>query len=218
MNIKINVKIKASRIIKCFVLSDLFLLAGWGFIEPVFSVFIVEKIVGATLLTVGIAAAIYWILKSLLEIPIANILDKIPGEKDDFLALISGLLLASFSAFAFTWVSQIWELYVVQIVHAIAFALYLPSWSAIFSRHLDRERVSFDWSLDSTATGISAGITGLLSGLIAEKFGFSTIFIWAGFLSLISALILIFFSKITMPKPTHSEETFKNQTPIEKGL
>jgi DHA1 family quinolone resistance protein-like MFS transporter len=218
MNIKINVKIKVSRIIKYFVLSDLFLLAGWGFIEPIFSVFIIEKIVGATLLTVGVAAAIYWILKSLLEIPIANILDKIPGEKDDFLALISGLLLASFSAFAFTWINQIWELYVVQIIHAIAFAFYLPSWSAIFSRHLDRERVSFDWSLDSTATGISAGITGFLSGLIAEKFGFSTIFIWAGFLSLISALILIFFSKITMPKPTHSEEIFKNQTPVEKGL
>lgn len=218
MNIKINVKIKASRIIKYFVLSDLFLLAGWGFIEPIFSVFIVEKIVGATLLTVGIAAAIYWILKSLLEIPISNLLDKIQGEKDDFLALILGLIIASFSAFAFSWVNQIWELYVVQIFHAIAFALYLPSWSAIFSRHLDRERVSFDWSLDSTATGISAGITGLLSGLIAEQFGFTTIFVWAGFLSMASAIVLIFFSKITMPKPTHSEETFKNQTPLEKGL
>ena len=218
MNIKINVKIKASRIIKYFVLSDLFLLAGWGFIEPIFSVFIVEKIVGATLLTVGVAAAIYWILKSLLEIPIANFLDKIPGEKDDFLALILGLILASFSAFAFSWVTQIWELYIVQAFHAIAFALYLPSWSAIFSRHLDKERVSFDWSLDSTASGISAGVTGLLSGLIAEKFGFATIFIWAGFLSMVSAIILIFFSNITMPKPTHSEEVFKNQTPIEKGL
>ena len=100
MKIRINIDIKVSKLVKFFVISDFFLLAGWGFIDPVFSVFIVQRIAGGTLITVGIAAAIYWILKSVLQIPMAQYLDKTPGEKDDFMTLIGGILLAGISAHA----------------------------------------------------------------------------------------------------------------------
>jgi len=218
MKISVNISLKVGRVVKYLVLSDLFFLAGWGLIEPIFSVFVVQKVVGATLATVGIAAAIYWILKSILEIPVANLLDRIPGEKDDFAALVGGLFLAALSAFAFSWVTQIWELYLIQVIHAIAFALYIPSWSAIFSRHLDKERVSFDWSLDSTMSGIGAGITGLLSGVIAEYFGFTVVFVMAGMLAMIAAFIITVSPDIILPKPTHGEETMKEHTPGEIGV
>jgi len=201
MKIKINIDVNVGRVVKFFVLSDLFLLAGWGFIDPVFSVFIVQKVAGATLATVGIAAAIYWILKSILQIPIAKSLDKTPGEKDDFMALVGGLLLAGFSALAFNLVSTVWELYLVQAVHAVAFAFYVPSWSAMFSRHLDKDRISFDWSLDSTVSGMAAGITGLLGGVVAYFWGFPAVFVAAGILSLAAALILISVPDLVIPKP-----------------
>ncbi len=218
MNIKISVNVKVGRLVKYFVLSDLFFLAGWGFIEPIFSVFIIEKVVGATLITVGIAAAIYWMIKSFFEIPIANLLDKTPGEKDDFIVLVGGLFLASLSAFAFAWVNQIWELYLVQAIHAIAFALYIPSWSAIFSRHLDKERVSFDWSLDSTVSGVAAGVTGLISGIVAQMFGFTVVFFMAGTLSMIAAFILASAPDLVFQKPTHHEAIMKDHTPGEIGI
>src|SRR5581483_3648662 len=88
MKIRVNIDIKVGRIVKYFVLSDLFLLAGRGFVDPIFSVFIIQKIPGANLDTVGIATAIYLLLRSLLQIPISNYLDRTPGEKDDFIALI----------------------------------------------------------------------------------------------------------------------------------
>src|SRR5271170_1194810 len=143
MKIRVNIDIRVSRLVKFFVISDFFLLAGWGFIDPVFSVFIVQKIVGASLITVGIAAAIYWILKSVLQIPIAKYLDDTPGEKEDLVALIGGLLLAGISAMAFSWVHTVAELYLVQAVHAVAFAFYSAAWPAIFSRHLDKDRFAF---------------------------------------------------------------------------
>src|ERR1700678_1482065 len=122
MKIRVSIDIKGGRLVKFFVMSDFFLLEGWGFIDPIFSVFIVQKIAGASLITVGIAAAIYWILKSILQIPIAKYLDDTPGEKDDLVVLIGGLLLAGISAGAFSWVSTTGELYFVQAVHAVAFA------------------------------------------------------------------------------------------------
>jgi len=218
MKIKINIDIRVGRIVKYLVLSDLFLLLGWGFIEPIFSVFIVQRIAGATLVTVGMAAALYWILKSLIQMPVANYLDRTPGEKDDFTALLGGLLLAGFSAIAFSWVSKPWELYVVQVVHAVAFALYVPSWSSIFSRHLDRDRVSFDWSLDSTVAGIAAGVSGLLAGIVAERWGYSAVFIAGGVSSFLAAFMLIVVPDLVLPKVKADGASLKDKTPASTGF
>ncbi len=206
MKIRINIDIKVGRIVKYLVLVDLFLLFGWGFIDPIFSVFIIQRIAGATLVTVGVAVALFWVLKSLLQIPIANYLDRTPGEKDDFAALVGGLVIAGFSALAFSWIVDSWQLYLVQAVKAVGFALYIPSWSSLFSRHLDHDRMSFDWSLDSTAVGIAAGASGLLAGIVADAVGFVAIFVVAGVFSLAAALVLIAVPDFVIPKPNKDAE------------
>jgi MFS family permease len=218
MRVRININIEVGRVVKYFVLSDLFLLAGWGFIDPVFSAFVIQKIPGATLVTIGISAAVYWILKSAIQIPISNYLDSSADEKNEFKALIGGLFLAGFSAIAFNWVTSAWELYVVQAVHAVAFAFYVASWQPIFSRHLDKNRISFDWSLDSTSAGIAAGITGLLGGLIAEMWGFQSVFIVAGILSFVAAFILLSVPDLVPPKDTTRNPMIKERTPGENQL
>jgi MFS family permease len=216
MRVRININIKVGRIVKYFVLCDLALLAGWGLIEPVFSIFIIQRVVGATLITVGGSAAIYWLLKSILQLPLANYLDRTPGEKDDFNALILGLFIASFSATLFASVTQIWQLYVVQIFHAVGFALYASAWPAIFSRHLDKDRVSFDWALDSTAAGISAGVSGFLGGVIASWLGFNAVFILAGLFSALSAVILILAPELILPKKTTGKTVLVKDGPAPK--
>ncbi len=217
MRIRINVNIKVGRLVKYFILCDLALLAGWGLIEPVLSVFIIEKVAGATLITVGVSAGIYWLLKSVLQLPLANFLDKTPGEKDDFYALILGLLIASFSAISFAFATEAWQLYLVQMFHAVGFALYSASWPAIFSRHLDKDRVSFDWALDSTAVGIAAGVSAILGGAIATWLGFTTLFILAGLFSALSAVILILAPELILPKKTVEGATIKDHRPGSMG-
>lgn len=218
MKIRVNIDIKVGRLVKFFVISDFFLLAGWGFIDPVFSVFIVQKIAGASLITVGIAAAIYWILKSVLQIPIAKYLDRTAGERDDMIALIGGLLLAGISAMAFAWVSTTLELYLVQAVHAVAFAFYSASWPAIFSRHLDKDRFSFDWSLDSVTVGVAAGITGLIGGIVAETWGYPAVFLSAGILSFIAAFVLIATPDLILPKPNKTASGLMEHKEPEIGV
>lgn len=221
MHIKVNVNVKVGRIVKYLVLSDLFLLLGWGFIEPILSVFIVERIAGATLVTVGIATALYWILKSVLQLPIANWLDRDwpPSEKRDFAALVWGLLIAGFSALAFSVISLPWELYAVQAVHAVAFALYIPSWSSIFSRHLDHDRVSFDWSLDSTVAGFASGVSGLVTGIVAAAWGFVAVFVAGGIFSLVAAFVIIAVPDIIiLPKPAAVGVQMKDKTPATGGV
>jgi MFS family permease len=186
------------------VISDFFLLAGWGLIDPVFSVFIIQKVVGGTLTVIGIAAAIYWVIRSVAQIPIANMLDRIPGEHDDFMALVGGLLLIGISAIAMCWVTQIWELYLVHAVQAIAFAFYYAAWPTIYSRHLDKDAISLDWSLDSSVSGIGAGVAGFLGGVIAETLGYNIVFVGAGIMAFIAAFVLLAVPDLILPKPTTS--------------
>lgn len=217
MKIRVNIDVKVGKLVKYFVLSDLFFLGGWGFIDPVFSVFIVQKIAGATLITLGISAAIYWILKSVVQLPIANYLDRTAGEKDDFMALVGGLLLAGFSAISFALIDKTWELYLVQSIHAIAFAFYAAAWPTIFSRHLDKERISFDWSLDSTTAGIAAGVTGFLGGIVASAFGYVAVFIAAGVLSFVAAFIIMAVPDLILPKPTQKPVGPMEHAPTNPG-
>ncbi len=217
MRININVNLRVGRVVKYFILVDLALLAGWGLIEPIFSVFVVNNVRGATLVTIGTSAAIYWFLKSILQIPLAKYLDERSGEKDDFYALILGLFIAAFAAISFALVKEVWQLYVVQVIHAIGFALYVASWPAIFSRHLDKDRVSFDWALDSTAVGVSAGISGFVGGVLAEQFGYVIVFVLAGIFTAVSAFILLSVPDLVLPPAQKMPTRFKDHTPSDIG-
>jgi MFS family permease len=217
VKIRINIDVKVGRVVKFFVLSDLFLLAGRGFVDPIFSVFIIQKVQGASLVTVGIVTAIYLILRSSLQIPIANYFDRTPGEKDDLMGLIGGLLLAGFCPLALIFVTKVWELYAVQSLLAVAFALYFAAWPTIFSRHLDKDRISFDWSLDSTTTAIAAGVTGLLGALIAQAWGFEVAFIAASILSFAAAVVLLAVPDLILPKPNRNEAMMRDHSPTNLG-
>jgi len=210
MRLKIDFDIKnlkVNRVARFFILADFLLFGGWGFIGPVFAVFVLNQVPGSTLLTLGIVAAIYWIVKSVIQIPVALYLDHHDGERDDFNALVLSLMLAGFAAISFLLVHSTPQLYLVVFLQAVAFGLYTPSWSALFSRHLDREHFSFDWSLDSTSVGIASGITGLLGGAFAGFFGFSSVFIIGSLLSFIGAFSLLSVPNIIFPPKTGMPET-----------
>jgi MFS family permease len=205
MKIKIDINIKINRIVKFLVLADLIFLGGWSMIQPIFSVFVIKNIPGASLVILGVVMALYWLVKSLLQIPVANYLDNHDGEKDDFYALLISLTLAAVSAFMLAITTSLWQLFFAQFIYAVAMGFYVPSWSGIFSRHLDDKRFSFDWSLDSTAVGLTSFVAALLSGILAEHFGFSFVFFTVGILSLISAVMLFLVPDLIIPKEKKEE-------------
>ena len=197
-----------NRVVKFFVFADLLLFAGWGVVNPIFSIFIIDEIVGATLPTVGIASALYWFARSITQPSLARMLDKREGEKDDLYVLIAGLLGMSLFAFIFTLISTIPQLYILQFVHGVAVGAYSDSWSAIFSRHLDKKRFAFDWSLDRSAISIATAITGLSGGFLASAFGFDVTFVIAGVFTFISAIVIFTVPSLVLPSIKGEREPF----------
>lgn len=208
-------ELSVNRVVKFFIFADLTVLAGWGLVDPIFAIFVINKIPGATLVTLGIMAAIYWVVKSVIQIPIALFLDRTNGEKDDFYAVVIGLLVASMSMFSFMAATTVTHLYLIQLVKAFAFALYVPAWSAITSRHLDKNKVAFEWAVSSTSVGAAIGLAGFVGSWLAE-FGFNVVFLFGGFLCLVSALILLGAPDLILPpkKEEISKAIMKDHRPV----
>ena len=184
-------KFKINRIIKYLVLSDFMFWSGWGLISPVFAIFIVDKIKGGDTLVVGIAAGIYWILKSILRIPIGIFLDSYPSEKDDYWFLTIGLFIASLTPFGFIFAKLPWHVYLLQIIYAIAMAMSVSGWAAIFTRHIDKGKEATEWGIDATSVGVGIGVFGIIGGWAVTRLGFDFVFMVVGFLGLTGSILLL---------------------------
>lgn len=221
MKIKVSVDLKElfkiNRVVKFLILSDLIFLSGWEMIDPIFALFVVNDVIGATIITVGATVSVYWFTKSLAQIPIAIYLDKHKGERDDFRALVFSLMLSGFASFALVLVKTTPTLFLVLFLKALAFAFYIPSWSAIFSRHLDKKHYAFDWSLDSATIGIASGVAAFAGGAIAGVFGFQAVFIFSSALSFASMMLLLMAPSLILPKPISERSIGRDHTPAGIG-
>lgn len=205
--------ININKVAKSFILADLLLFGGWGLLSPLMSVYVVQNISGASLVTVGTLATIYWAVRSLVQIPIAILIDRTDGEKDDIYVLVTGLLMISASAFWLHFIETTTQLFAYQAFHALGFGFYAASFSAIFSRHIDGKRAAFYWSLDHTVLGIATGLTGLVGGLVAEAFGFRAIFTLVGIFSFLSASVIFFVPDIVIPEMGDKKMPKSNHSP-----
>lgn len=184
---KIN-KITRTLISQYFILSS-----AWGLISPIFAVFLLKDISKnptEVAKIAGFASLVYWLLKSLLQIPISNYLDKNHGEKDDFYFLIIGTCLISLVPFGFAFSSFVWQIYVLQALYAVGMAMVIPSRGAIFTRHIDKGQEAYEWAMNSTCLGLGAGITGAIGGILVSLYNFQVIFILTGVFSFSSAIVL----------------------------
>ncbi len=184
-----------NKVIKILILSDMALLAGMGFLTPIFAIFLTQNIQGATIQTAGIASGIYWIVNSLVMIPIGKFLDKKEGEKDDLLAVVLGNILTALVALGYIFSRLPWHIYFLQALYGLGMALNIPAYTAIFSRHLDKGKEAYSWGVRGALTGLVIGVAEVAGGFVANHFGFNVLFAAAALIVLASAALLFMISR-----------------------
>ena len=160
---------------------------------PFIGVFIVRSIVGGTLATAGFAIAIYSITKSVIQIPLARIIDRQKGEKDDFYVMMAGSVLGVMFIFGLLFVKYAWQLYLLEIVSGAADACLMAAYYGIFSRHVDKGSEGYEWSLFSVfGLTISTAVGGAIGGVMTDAYGFANTFIVSGVVYTAGAALLFF--------------------------
>lgn len=184
-------KLGINKVIRILISSDILLQSGWGLIGPIFAIFLTRQIQRGSLEMVGFVAATYWITKSVVQPFIAHHLDKNHGEKDDLLFLIIGMYVANLVPLGYIFASQPWHIFALESVRGLAMACVVPTWSGIFTRHIDKGKEAFSWSLESTGLGFAAGIAGAFGGILASLISFKVVFVMVSIFGLASSSILL---------------------------
>lgn len=192
--------ININKVVKVLISSDILLQSGWGLIGPIFAIFLTGQIQGGSLRLVGFVAATYWITKSIIQPFIAKYLDKNHGEKDDFQFLVAGMFIANLVPLGYVFSTQPWHILSLEFVRALAMACVIPTWAGIFTRHIDKGREAFSWSLESTGIGFAAGIAGAFGGVLASTVGFKLVFVLTSVFGLLSSSALLLIKNHIFPK------------------
>jgi len=78
-------------------------------------------------------------------------------------------------------------------------SMNISAYGAIFTRHIDKGKEAFDWSVRAALMGVGAGVAGGLGGIIAYRFGFDVLFIGVLILILVSAALpVLIYKKICL--------------------
>lgn len=176
------------------MLSDIFVLTGFGLVDPILAVYFSDHIAGASVFAIGFASSLFLIVKSLVQLPFARHIDKY-DDQNDMKWLIVGTFLISSVPFLYIYADHINMIYLAQMLYGIGSGLAYPAWLGLWSTHLDKNRESFEWSLYSTLTSIGAAVTATAGAAMAHFFGFNATFIATGILSFLGCAV-IFYLKI----------------------
>lgn len=172
-------------------ISDILLLTSFGLITPIFAVFITDNIQGGTVEVAGLASAIYLLTKSFAQIPIARFLDKNKGEKDDFWAMVFGSIGITVIPLLYIFVTTPAHLYIVQLFYGFFAAVAFPSWMAIFTRHIDKDKEGLEWGVYQTLIDMGMAASASLGGFLAYRFGFAPLFTVISIISFFGTLFLL---------------------------
>jgi MFS family permease len=179
-----------NKIVRVLIYSDFLLISAFGFLSPIFAIFLTDQLVGGSIQVAGFATTAYWLVKSIVQIPAARYIDARRGERDDFWLLVVGSTLMSVIPFLYLLARVPWHIYVLQALLGIGAAIAFPGWFAIFTRHMDKFKEGFEWSLHSVAIGLGISGTAALGGVLADLFGFATVFVLVGAASALGTIVL----------------------------
>jgi len=203
---------KLNQVVLIIIFAQFIFTVAANLSGPLFALFIVRDI-GAAAAAVGFASAIYWIVKSILQLPIARWIDKNHGEIDDYYSLLIGLAITTSGVFLFFFARELWHIYLIQVLIGTGDAFIVPPLYAIFIRHIDRNSEGFEWALQSSFSfGAGSAIGGVLSGLLVAAIGIRPLFLMNGTLMFVGLIVLFFLKPYIRPKvPTPVGRVFIEQ-------
>lgn len=193
-----------NRTLKLLMLSDIFIVTGFGLVAPILSIFIKENLIGGTIFTAGLASTIYLVTKSVIQLPFSKYVDT---QKDKVKWLIIGTFLISIIPFIYIFARHINHIFMAQVLYGLGAALISPTWLGLWSTNLDKKHESFEWGFYSTVTGLVAAGTAAIGAAIAQYVGFTYTFIFVGVMSLSGTFILFYLRRVQRNKKSKIKTT-----------
>ncbi|MFH0987019.1 MAG: MFS transporter [Candidatus Micrarchaeota archaeon] len=156
--------------IRTLLIVDLALLVSINLFGPIYAIF--AEGIGGDILAVGESWGAFAIATGIFIILFGKIEEK--RRKINMLILSYLLYIIGFTLYLF--VSNIFQLILVQILLGLALAVNIPAWDTLFTVYMDTGKESSTWGLYSGMTYIISGITAAIGSFIVFTYSFEALF------------------------------------------
>src|SRR3989338_5282757 len=105
-----------NKTIKFLMISDIFVVTGFGLIEPILAIFVKENLVGVTIFAAGFASTLFLVTKCLVQLPFSKYVD---SHDDKVKWLVVGAFFIALVPFIYIFAKHIYFIYLAQIVYGL---------------------------------------------------------------------------------------------------
>lgn len=157
---------------------------GAGLYGPIYAIY--TKELGGTILTAGVAWSIFLIALGIFGFISSKFIDRFSLKK---MTIITSILHAAL-IFAYVFVTQIWQLFLLQLLLGIIGAFNFPAWDAWFTNMQEHGKKGSSFALLHGTNNVGRGLAALVGGSIAFFIGFKMLFIVSSIFVLVSSFLL----------------------------
>ena len=177
-----------NRILNILLYSSFFLIFSIGLLGPIYAIFVED--IGGDVLTAGSTYAVYSIVMGIVIFLLSKWEDHVKHQEK---LLVASRVLTVVGTAGYLFVSSPTDLFLVQVIIGISYAIGAPVYDTMYSKHLERGKGVSQWGVWESMDAIVTGISAFLGSLIVALFGFHILMIVMlvfSFLSLGVSLLL----------------------------
>lgn len=195
---------KLNNVIWYLTASDVF---SWGLYIPLnalIGIYLSQIFEVGTVEIIGIGVAIYYVTRSLTQIPIGIMIDKIKRDRDDIAVLVLGSFLLGIPFLFYPLIQNQFAFYLLQMVAGLGASMNLVAWRKLFAKNLDVNKEGTSYAVYDTVLSLSIATFSFIMGLIANvsKAYFDFVVITVG---------LLIISSVIWPIMIYSVKTRKSK-------
>jgi MFS family permease len=182
-------RFELNKVIRTLTIHDVLYWGGYDMMQVIFALFVVNQIEGGSPGDVGLAIFLYRFSSTLFSIPIGSTFDKLPGLKDEDVALVTASILTGVVYLALAASTQLWHLFGLMLVLGVARAIDVNSWRKIFNSFLNVRRRGTELGMYDTFFSLGIAMMNVLAGYLSEVYGVRLVLLVAGVLVISSSFL-----------------------------
>lgn len=156
------------------------------------ALYVEDKLGTEAVKVIAIGAMITFIIRAVVQTPIARYLDRDKRMTDEIIAIMTGGFLVFLAHMLLPHLSQAWHYYVLQFMIGFGIAINLPAWRKVFASSLDPGKEAVEYAVyDSILTGFTAIFIALIGMVVYSTGNFNYLFYVSAVMALVGAFSVL---------------------------
>ena len=183
-------------IIRSIIFTESLFWGAVNLLDPIIPLFIAFRFNFSEAEIIEIAAlgmTIYYVVKSVAEIPVAFVTDKLKGLIDEGWVLILSPVVRLVAIVMLLFVGSKLEFYLIFALFGISYGISYAPLQKIFAAYVTKRHESFEWSMFDISQNLAMALSAAIGGFLAIRFGFVFLFY-----TMIGIFVAIIFLRTVM--------------------